>query len=763
MSPLRTPDAGWRLAPAAAAAWRRGPARGLALLDEALARAKDPAPLHVLRAEARAAAGRFSQAVEDAERAVELAPGDASARAGLARALARAGRLEEAWKAAEKALALSPGTAWLAAESALLLLARGQAGKALAAARRAAELDASDPAASLALAAALTRAGHAEGALAALAPALRAKGGFGLGAPAPHPLSLRADLLAALERWPEAARARAAAARAGLSPAWPFPAAGRLDAALAGLSALEEPLAQAWRGQLLSEAGRDEDAVVALGAALRKAPGLPAARVWRARALSRLGRLEAALRDVRAAARKPSPAFPAGGLALFEGDLLAALGRGRAAAAAYARAASLGPDRAQARLRRALVLEALGDAEEAQRELGRCLEGDPCLRDAYRARARLRRARGDAAGAENDEARAGGAALPAVGVRDPETDQGPGEGPPQRRLGRAMGDARLELAGLLQCALTKARVPGFCRERAPEMAAYVDEALARFGPRLDKSLIDAFRRTASARANPDFPWYAAAQMMMGLTPLPDMRPRNPSWRHGEDQRFLEALRRFVRTTRFDRWCKGKAPLFRRWTAKLRPHVEKEAYAETVSAYAGRPVAAYYDVVLSPLLRDSRIRAILLDDDGSRGARTVLGPLNSEAEFAECLESPDADALLWTGWHEHLHTLLDPWCALYAPEAARFEPLYGSFPRLARRKDWMDCFSEQFVRAATQRLLLARRGWAAADALAAGDREKGYRWADPLAKALEEYESDRKKWPTLLDFMPTWLKALEGAE
>jgi hypothetical protein len=178
---------------------------------------------------------------------------------------------------------------------------------------------------------------------------------------------------------------------------------------------------------------------------------------------------------------------------------------------------------------------------------------------------------------------------------------------------------------------------------------------------------------------------------------------------------------------------------------------------------GREVHAYYDVVLTPLLRGARIRAILLDDEGARGARTVLGPLSSPEELHDCLIAPDQDALLWTGWHEHLHTLLDPWCGLYEPEAARFAPLYATLPRMAKRKNWMDSFSEHHVRAVTQRMLLLRRGKKAQEKLAETDRKEGYRFTDALTAALEPYEKDRKKWPTLLDYIPTWLKTWESFE
>src|SRR5207247_2654151 len=110
--------------------------------------------------------------------------------------------------------------------------------------------------------------------------------------------------------------------------------------------------------------------------------------------------------------------------------------------------------------------------------------------------------------------------------------------------------------------------------------------------------------------------------------------------------------------------------------------------------------------------------------GARGARTVHCALTSEATLDAALE-PQAEDLLWTGWHELLHLVIDPWSELHAEEAGEFRGLYDGLPANVRRKDWMDCFSEHHVRAATQRLLRSRRGEAAGEALAEIDRVEGY--------------------------------------
>jgi hypothetical protein len=280
-------------------------------------------------------------------------------------------------------------------------------------------------------------------------------------------------------------------------------------------------------------------------------------------------------------------------------------------------------------------------------------------------------------------------------------------------------------------------------------------------PFVTPDLIARFRATARARGNGDFPWLGITQMMMDVSPAPAMRPLTAAWRDGDDLCLLAHLRTFVEKSRFLEFLGAHRAAFAKWTRPLRATVESEDYAKTVSAYVGVPIDAYYDLVLSPLLRDVGLRAILRGEDGARGARTVhcalTSPLNLEAALG-----PKPEDLLWTGWHEILHLYLDPWCDFYAPEAEEFRPYYATVPRAVRRKHWMDCFSEHFVRAATQRILRLHRGAAAQDALAAVDRHEGYRFQDPLAAKLAEYEGARDKYPTLFDFLPEWFKVWRTA-
>jgi hypothetical protein len=409
-------------------------------------------------------------------------------------------------------------------------------------------------------------------------------------------------------------------------------------------------------------------------------------------------------------------------------------------------------------LKRAEAFLALLMTAEAEGDLRAALDADAGLRPAYLLRAGLRSKRGNLEGALSDlrRAKACGAETDGGGLRWVR-GRAPAAAPaPSRGLGRVCVDPRIELVGLLKLALDPRPAPDFCRERAPDMAAYVELARKELIPQVSPELLARFRATAQARGNAGFPWLGITQMMMDVSPAPDMQPLTAAWRDGDDLHLLALMRTFVKKSGFLEFLREHESSFEKWTRPLRATVEKEDYAKTVSAYVGVEVDAYYDLILSPLLRDVGLRAILRGEDGARGARTVHCALTSPAGLQTAL-APKPEDLLWTGWHEILHLFLDPWCDFYAPEAEEFRGLYAVVPREVRRKNWMDCFSEHHVRAATQRLLRLKRGPAAQDALAGIDRKEGYRFQDALAEKLAEYEGARGKYPTLFDFLPEWFK------
>jgi tetratricopeptide (TPR) repeat protein len=731
--------------------------------------------LHALSAEVKRSprVALFSEALEDLERAVSLEPRSAWMLGYRSKALAQAGRLAEAAEALDAALRLEPSSPWLRAERAFLRRARGDS-RAIEDAAAACRLDAGSYEARLSLAAALGAAGRAGEALAACDAALelRRRGADAAlpGAGRPSPWSLRFELLRAQGRWSEAARSLAQAAHLGERLLWEpngNASRGALEEALrqveqALLKSRDKRWPHFWRGDILLRLGREEEGEAALEAAVARGGGVWAV-AWRGWARARLGRVGPALADLRRAARSLGPGPQAARLHVIAARCLREAGRAKQIERLLRGAAEQWPQ-ADTFVRLAEARLSLGRGAEADAALRQALETDAGMGPAYVLRAKIRSRRGDLEGALSDLARAkrvrGSLApllaplWPAPASRDIEP-----AGAPSPRLGRVLVDPRIELAGLLQTALERPREPepDFCRRLAPELAAYVEEGRRRFVPRLEPSLLERFAKTARSRGNAAFPWLGVTQMMMGLSPAPELAVESPAWRDAEDLALLAGLRRFVENSGFLDFCRSWSKEAVRWTRPMAATVEKEPYAETVSDYLGVRVDAYYDVVLAPLLRGVSLRAILLSDDGRRGARTVFCPLSSPELLQASVLKPKPEDLLWTGWHELLHMRIDSWTEFYAPETEPFRGLYERLPRHARRKDWLDCVSEHQVRAATQRMLGLRLGTAAQADLAAMDRREGYLFQDALAEGLALYESERGRYPTLFDFFPEWLK------
>jgi len=757
--------AGWDAAPAGIRRLRAAgrPADALAALREAIAEDPARAWAYALSAELKAVppVDKFSEALEDFEKAAKLEPRAAWILGSWARALARAGRAVEAETLVERAVALEPDAACLLAERALIRLDLGRAGEALADAEASAEREPGAFAGQWALAQALLRAGRAREALAAADGALaaRERGAEDGGARVD---SLRFECLRSLERWGEACDALLAAVARGERLSWSEGgAAGRDELEAARRARPKSPWPLFWKGELSLRAGRPAEAAADFTRALALDGGHLWSRAWRAWARAQDGDARGAAEDLDAALElKRHEAYAAleAQLRALRGELFLKAKDFRAAEADFSRALAVAPPSARLHLRRAEAGLGLGRAADAERDLRAALESDAACRRAYALRAGLRSRRGDLEGSLSDlrRARLPGGSVEAGGLRWVKPRARPAPPPRSPGRGRVLVDPRIELAGLLKLAVDRKPAPDFAAKRAPELAAYVAEAERKLLPHAGPELLARFRSTAAARGNAAFPWLGVTQMMMDVSPAPELRPLTAAWRDGEDLSLLRHLRQFVEKSRFLEFLEAHEPLFARWTKPLRATVEAEDYARAVSDYVGVEIDAYYDLVLSPLLRDVGLRAILRGEDGTRGARTVLCPLTSPAHLESVL-APKAEDLLWTGWHEMLHLVLDPWCDFYAPEAAEFERLYAGVPKMVRRKNWMDCFSEHHVRAATQRLLRLRKGAAAQEALAEIDRAEGYSYQDALADKLAEYESARERYPALADFLPEWFK------
>lgn len=740
--------------------------------------------------------GRFSEALEDLEKARSLEPNSYWILGYQGRALASGGRLAEALQSLDGALSLEPKCPWILTERALVRLGLGDAAGARADAEASLSLAPGSCETRLAHAACLACSGLWPETLSAISRCSRLNSSSRLpvppGAPRPNPDLLRFEAFRELGRWTLAASCLEKACRSGIRVSWTGSPGGPRDL-LSGLDEIarafserpRNPWLHFWNGEANLRLGRTAEAEAEFTRAILLDKRHAWSWAWRGWTRTLAGNSVGAVGDLKTAPKLSPPPMLKAPLWALLGHAQRLAGRWTEALTSLSRAVSLDNENPVPRLNRAEVFLDLKKSAQAEEDLRTALEIDDAYAPAYWLRARQRRLRGDRDGMLSDAGRALNAlgsvtdpkqllsralhspqwipgdppgldSAPAQGSRRP-SGLKPAELPASAypRYGQALVDPRIELAGLLKLLISGERVvPDFCRG-VPGLADYLTQA-GRFSRFLDEPIRARFSATAARTGNPRFPWLGITQMMMGLSEPPELKIETPAWRHGEDLALLALLRRFVKRSGFMSFFKSHARAFSAWTRPHRAIVEREAYARTVSSYVGLEVKGYYDVVVSPLLRGVSLRAILQTYDGARGARTVYCPLTSKHDFKTLLLRPDPRELLWTGWHELLHTPLDAWTGFYQREVSALKPLYSSVPASAKRKNWPDCFSEHLVRAATLRLLERRCGAMAAARLAQADRRAGYMYLDLALDGLKEFESARDRYPTLLDYFPRWL-------
>ena len=309
-------------------------------------------------------------------------------------------------------------------------------------------------------------------------------------------------------------------------------------------------------------------------------------------------------------------------------------------------------------------------------------------------------------------------------------------------------DARLELAGAAQLLSEAAPPKGF----APLESPYVRALRARLATFKDLPAV----RINEEPAMRDFDFGARSQILLRLSPLPDLLERAPVEYALVDHaggaetlaRWLDALREFSRAAGFPALWQREAAALEPAVARFRDEERKQDYLGALEAYAGLPLIGTQTAYLAPLQSSgSNVTSIL--KDGSMEISSVFGP------------DPRGD--FWSGrvpstlWHEGAHGVIDGLSDLYADRLA----VSSGAPTLMRPGcygDWNQCAREHLVRAVMIRLIALRLGEAAAREQLAIEGEKTFPCLPALLEKLKIYETRRAEYPTLADYYPRLLEA-----
>ena len=316
------------------------------LLEELLQGDQNHAPWWLLRGVARRLDDELGPARQDLERALELAPRWVEPRVQLAEVLIRAGDLESASRFVDEALGLEPENALALSARAVVRRGRRDLRGALADARRAVELEPHLGEGWLRLAKLSAEADDLPGAEQAFARVLRMFGDRAFA-------------------WAERGHIRTIGGR---------PAEGLSD--LDRAVELDPGLAEAWcsRGVALAFLDRPAEALASLDRALELAPALAEALLHRATLRAQSGRLAEARQDADAAVRAAPRDV---GIRHLRARLCLFAEQPQAGWADLEEAARLDPGAAETWQLRAILCDAMGRYDDAEREFRRALDVAP--------------------------------------------------------------------------------------------------------------------------------------------------------------------------------------------------------------------------------------------------------------------------------------------------------------------------------------------------------------------------------------------------
>ncbi len=221
--------------------------------------------------------------------------------------------------------------------------------------------------------------------------------------------------------------------------------------------------------------------------------------------------------------------------------------------------------------------------------------------------------------------------------------------------------------------------------------------------------------------------------------------------------YREALADFVRQAHLDDFLDAMAPLHEAELQRVERLLSTEALDDLESFYGSRGGAGYTLLVV-PTLGPHHFGPTVAGPDGAEHFQ-VSNTLRhgSEAGLRLALD----DLLL----HEFGHPLAKPVVAAAGDRLERLGPVMLPPIEHAMREQayptWSLTFEEHLVRAVTCRLLRQAHGEEVGEGCLAREVHRGFWYTVPLYEALADYESQRDRYPTLVDYQRPLVRALES--
>ncbi|MDP3540993.1 MAG: DUF4932 domain-containing protein [Elusimicrobiota bacterium] len=320
----------------------------------------------------------------------------------------------------------------------------------------------------------------------------------------------------------------------------------------------------------------------------------------------------------------------------------------------------------------------------------------------------------------------------------------------------ARTDPRFELFGVVQLlADADRRYSGFHRHDIP----YTRAAQAWFSPFKRHPAVESYENLAAKGL--DHIFFNGLIFSLGdppaLEPREPFEPGNLAQAGGAEalEEFRILLADLARVSRFADFYRETGP----YRGAMVEEVSRQAAALDVKGrledYAGMKTDRSYTLILSPFAEPSLGSTWARDEPGGRRLTSLYGP--EDLHGAVAFRLPTRLGGLWT---EILTDMLGPAARPHRVRINRSKKLHLPLGA-ACAADWYDCFQRHVAFAAGARMLALSGEEEAAAEWPVKYARIGLPHLSPLVERLRDYETDRGRYPTLLDFYPRLLEALEA--
>ncbi|MDY3548941.1 DUF4932 domain-containing protein [Riemerella anatipestifer] len=214
------------------------------------------------------------------------------------------------------------------------------------------------------------------------------------------------------------------------------------------------------------------------------------------------------------------------------------------------------------------------------------------------------------------------------------------------------------------------------------------------------------------------------------------------------------------------------PMFRKYwdeiqeyNIKVTKQVEKSPTIQHLPTYLeeyyGKKLKSY-NLILSPLLHTGGFNAEMLSPQGQKEVYAIVGP-NGEIDFIPYFDKDyiETDMIL----HEFGHSFVNPITDKYDAEIEKLKSKYytNELKETGKKQgynEWKYVFNELLLRATTIKIAEKYFGKEVAKANLQQEISAGFGLVENMVKILDEYEQNRKKYPTFDMFCPVLIDRMK---